>query len=439
MTSLADKLRDIVAAVPASRRPMQEAPTSAAVGVECAVRAGADAVAEILGGTWVDVGGHRILVVDRSYRPGHRHGHMTLVDHVLPGHDRWCGTFLTGYAAGSAGSSRGHRALFIDLETTGLAGGAGTYAFVVGCAWFDECVFHVRQLFMSSAAIERSLLDMLSTLAASADLIVSFNGKSFDLPLIETRYLFHRRVTPFAGLPHLDMLHAARRLWRADEDDGSGGSSCRLTTLEATVCGHVREDDVPGSEAPTRYFQYVRTGDARPLVGVFEHNRLDLLSLAMLTSRAAQLADEGVPLLKTAREAVGLGQLLERSGDVVNARRCFARAAGIDETPLPGDEVSRAEAMHGYAALCRRERRYAEAAGAWRRLLELRRCPPRLVRSAAEALAVHHEHRLRDPRTARSFALTSAPLQSSSSRQRALQHRLARLDRKLVTEPLMLF
>ena len=109
------------------------------------------------------------------------------------------------------------------------------------------------------------------------------------------------------------------------------------------------------------------------------------------------------------------------------------------EPPLPGDEVSRAEAMHGYAALCRRERRYAEAAGAWRRLLELRRCPPGLVRSAAEALAVHHEHRLRDPRTARSFALRSAPLQATSSRQQALQHRLARLDRKLVAEPLRLF
>ena len=440
MTSLADKLRGIVAAVPASRRPVQETSTSASVIGESAMRAGADAVAEILGGNWVDVGGHRVLVVDRAYRPGHRHGHMTLVDHVLPEHDRWRGTFLTSRsAAGSTGSSERHRQLFIDLETTGLAGGAGTYAFLVGCAWFDDCVFHVRQLFMSSAAIEPSLLEMLTTLAASADLIVSFNGKSFDLPLIETRYLFHRRATPFADLPHLDMLHAARRLWRADEDDGPGGSSCRLTTLEATVCGHVREDDVPGSEAPMRYFHYVRTGDARPLAGVFEHNRLDLLSLAMLTSRAAQLADEGVPLLKTAREAVGLGQLLERSGDVVNARRCFARAAGIDETPLPGDDVSRAEAMHGYAALCRRERRYAEAAGAWRRLLELRRCPPRLVRSAAEALAVHHEHRLRDPRTARSFALRSAPLQASSSRQQALQHRLARLDRKLVAEPLMLF
>ena len=101
MTSLADKLRGIVAAVPASRRPMQEASPSRPADGEAAAREGADTVAEILGGTWVDVGGHRILVVDRSYRPGHRHGHMTLVDHVLPGHDRWCSTFLAGRPTGS--------------------------------------------------------------------------------------------------------------------------------------------------------------------------------------------------------------------------------------------------------------------------------------------------------------------------------------------------
>jgi len=440
MTSLADRLRGIVAAVPASRRPAADVPAPA--DGEAAVRAGADTVADVLGGRWVEAGAHRVLVVDRVYRPGHRHGHMTLVDHVLPEHDGWCDTFVhSRSASGAARKSERHRALFVDLETTGLAGGAGTYAFLVGCAWFEDCTFRVRQLFMSSVAIEASLLEMLSTLAASADLVVSFNGKSFDLPLIETRYLFHRRTTPFADRPHLDMLHPARRLWRTDEDEGEGssGSGCRLTALEATICGYVRDGDVPGSEAPMRYFHYVRTGDPRPLAGVFEHNRLDLLSLAFLTSRAARLAEGGVPLLTSAREAVGLGQLLERAGDLANARRCFARAAGIDEAPLPGNDVSRAEGMHGYATLCRRERRYSEAAGAWRKLLELRRCPPNLVRSAAEALAIHHEHRLRDPRTARTFALKSAPMQATSSRQQALQHRLARLDRKLVAQPLSLF
>jgi uncharacterized protein YprB with RNaseH-like and TPR domain len=248
MTSLADKLRGIVAAVPASRRPGPDAPPHAVA--DPADRASLDTVADVLGGDWVDAGAHRMLVVDRVYRPGHRHGRMTLADHVLPEHDRWCGPFLTGRRASVTRNAERPRALFVDLETTGLAGGAGTYAFLVGCGWYEDCIFRIRQLFMSSAAMEASLLDMLSTLAESADLIVSFNGKSFDLPLIETRYLFHRRVTPFEDRPHLDMLHAARRLWRPEDEDAAGRAGCRLTTVEATVCGHIREDDVQmGHEA----------------------------------------------------------------------------------------------------------------------------------------------------------------------------------------------
>jgi hypothetical protein len=135
-----------------------------------------------------------------------------------------------------------------------------------------------------------------------------------------------------------------------------------------------------------------------------------------------------------------LGQLFERTGDGRRARQCFARAAGFDAAaPLAGDEETRAEAVHAYASLCRRERRYVDAARAWRQLLDMRRAPARLVREASEALAVHHEHRLRDPRTARAFALRSAPLQETATRRQALQHRLARLERKLVARPLSLF
>jgi hypothetical protein len=312
----------------------------------------------------------------------------------------------------------------------------------VGCAWFEHCSFRVRQLFMTSAAVEPAMLATLTDLASSVDLVVSFNGKSFDLPLIETRFVLHRRTSPFSGVPHLDMLHPARRLWRRESDDGddSGRGGCSLGALESAVCGHTREGDVPGFEIPSRYFHFVRTGDAAPLAAVFEHNRLDLLSLAFLTARAAQLAAEEVPRPATAREALGLAQLLERAGDTVRARRCFALAAAIDDqAPLPGDESTRAEAMHGYASLCRRDRRYGEAASAWRRLLDLRRCPPGLARSASEALAIHHEHRVRDLKAARAFALRSADLQTTPMRRQALEYRLARIERKLVAQPLLLF
>ena len=339
--------------------------------------------------------------------------------------------------------------LFIDLETTGLNGGAGTYAFLVGCAWFEPPspsasagqaggVFRTRQFFLSAYAGERALLDGLAQLAARMGGIVSFNGKSFDLPLIETRYLFHRLATPFAGLPHVDMLHPARRLWRGEEDEAAGRTaSCRLCVLEQALCGVTREGDVPGFEIPARYFHYVRSGDARPLERVFEHNRLDLVSLALMTAEASRLLEEGPSAARTAREALGLGRLYERGGLWDMAREAYAIAAGNHETRAHEihesriDPLTRAEALRCYAIACRRQRRYREAADGWRRILELRRCPPHIAREATEALAVHHEHRLRDPRSARQFALRSLGFDASPSRTHATHYRLARLERKL--------
>jgi hypothetical protein len=183
-------------------------------------------------------------------------------------------------------------------------------------------------------------------------------------------------------------------------------------------------------EIPSRYFHYVRSGDARPLVAVLEHNRLDLLSLAIVTARAAQLLEDGPSAAATTREAYGLGRLYERAGRTSDARACFARAAGV-EGDLRADAATQPEALRAYAVLSRRERRYEEAALAWRRLLELRACPAPLVREATEALAIHHEHRARDLRAARSFALQSLDYPATTSRREAVHHRLARLERKI--------
>lgn len=407
MSSLAERLRGVV-------RPLGGASPLGA-----GQAAPPDHAAEVLGGEWREAGGHRFLVVDRTYAPGHRHGHVAVCD-ASPGDAPWPRlSLLAGQDVAGA------RLLFLDLETTGLAGGAGTYAFLVGCAWFDGPLFRIRQFFLSSFAAERVLLEALIELAAGAAAVVTYNGKTFDLPLIETRYLLHRMATPFAGMPHVDMLHPARRLWRSDEQE----SGCRLSELEATLLGHEREGDVPGFEIPARYFQYVRSGNATPLEAVLEHNRLDLLSLAMVTAHASRLLDEGPPAASSAREGVGMGRLYERGGLAGQASACYWRAA-----ELPGDVTAQAEGLRGYAVIARRERRYLDAADAWRRLLSLRRCPPALAREAAEALAVHHEHRLRDFAVARTFALQSLELPGAPSRRQASEHRLARINRKLGVE-----
>ncbi len=442
MSSLADRLRGVIKSVPSGADP--SGPRD-----ECL-----DA-AEILGGEWRDSRGQTFLVVDRKYAPGYRHGRVSIADCLPPEGGIWprlellttCGANLSGSPREPERLAPQTKLLFLDLETTGLAGGAGTYAFLVGCGWFDGATFRLRQFFLSSFGAERALLESVAELAADTACVVTYNGKTFDLPLIETRFALQRMQTPFAGMPHVDMLHPARRLWREDD-------ACRLTNLERTLCGHEREGDVPGFEIPSRYFHYVRSGDARGLDAVFEHNRLDIVSLAMLTARATQLLDEGAAAARTSREALGMGVLYERAGMVNEALDAFARAAKADlpasapcasaarrslgeggKVGLYGneiaDEVIRGEALRAYAILCRRLRRYDAAAGAWQRVLDLRRCPPHIVREATEALAVHHEHRARDLQVARTFALQSLQLQATASRQQAVQHRLARLDRKL--------
>jgi uncharacterized protein YprB with RNaseH-like and TPR domain len=453
VNSLADRLRSVIlppkgGSHAAADETASDTADSSFEDVASAFRrkgGGADA-ADILDGEWRELRGERFLVIDRRYPPGHRHGHVAVADTLPPDGGCWSRfSLLTGSATAIP---RDGRMLFLDLETTGIAGGAGTYAFLVGCAWYHEGCLSVRQFFLTNFAAERVLLEAVAEVAELCGAVVTYNGKSFDLPLIETRFQLHRLETPFTGMPHVDMLHPARRLWREDEgvesvgrsvdhrlvppkprsgEGGRQGGTCRLSALEHALCGHVREGDVPGFEIPSRYFHFVRTGDSRGLAAVMEHNRLDLISLAMLTARASQLLEDGPATARTSREALGMGRLYERGGMTVDARAAFLRAAEYRES----DTVTCAEAWRAYAVLSRRERRFADAAHGWRRILELRECPPVIQREASEALAVHHEHRLCDLQAARAFALQSLNVNSTRLRREATQHRLARLDRKL--------
>lgn len=423
MSSLTERLRGVI-------RPPAQAPPQTSV--PSGDRHGHEASADVLGGHWHDAQGQRFLLVDRAYAPGHRHGRVALADVLPPPGRAWPSLGLLGTTSLDGGM------LFLDLETTGLAGGAGTYAFLVGCAWFDGGVLRIRQYFLSSFAAERALLGAVADAACASGTIVTYNGKTFDLPLLDTRFLMHRLEAPFAGRPHVDMLHPARRLWRGEDDEAAGTtSSCRLALLEETLLGHVREGDVPGFEIPERYFHYVRTGDARPLEPVLEHNRLDLISLACVTARAADLLERGPGSARTGREAFGLGRLYERAGRLAEARTCYAQAGGLEEgggALARADWRTTAEALRAYALLARRERRHADAAAAWDRIVAMRRCPASITQQAIEALAVHHEHRLGDARTARALALRSLSFSGTRTRQQAVTHRLARLNRKLGDE-----
>ena len=263
---------------------------------------------------------------------------------------------------------------------------------------------------------------MLSAELARAGALVTFNWKSFDAPLIETRYLFHRLEWTGRDLPHLDVLHPARRFW---SDDGAGGTPCSLQALEDVVLGARRTGDVPGSEIPARYFEFIHTGDARPLCAVLEHNRLDLLSLAGLTACLLDLVRRGSDAVRHGREALALGRVYARGGLDSRAREAYRHAC--TEASMASIKV---EGLRSLALLSRRCRRYDEAAAYWRELLELSVCPSHVAREASEALAVHHEHRARDLPAARAFALRSLDARKPAWNQ-AVQHRLARIERKI--------
>lgn len=447
---LASRLRSIVrppaASLGGAQRPLRELTYEPDTGrYEASIDL--DRVASVLGGRVVTNGFGRALVIDRRYESDRFHGTrrvgecevadgdtLRLLDPALPPNDL---------------INTGERTLFVDLETTGLSGGAGTVAFLVGCGWFDMGAFQVRQFLLTSYASERALLDAVASCFDAASLLVTYNGKTFDVPVMETRWMFHRMRMPLESTRHFDMLHPARRLWRAREGsdsrlrDGDDGC-CRLGTLERVLCDVTRVGDVPGLEIPGRYFQFLRSGDARPLEPVLEHNRLDLISLAAVTAHAVQLVEEGTSRCRDALETLSLGKVYERAGCVDRALDAFRRAAACPSAHV--DVV--AEALYRMGIRLRRDRRFAEAAECWRRVLALKQgrngrrstllAPLRQV--AVEALAIHHEHRERDYAGAKELALQlldEADGLPARVKVESTRRRLARLDRKLATAPLL--
>jgi hypothetical protein len=175
--------------------------------------------------------------------------------------------------------------LFLDTETTGLAGGTGTVAFIIGLGWFEGDAFLTRQLFARDYGEERATLLALREGLAGKRFLVSFNGKAFDANLLAARFIMNRMPNPLAGLTHLDLLHPARRLLSHRLADR------RLGSLETALLGFEREGDIPGSDIPQRYFDWLRRRDGRLMADVFTHNRLDILSLAALAAHLAELLD----------------------------------------------------------------------------------------------------------------------------------------------------
>lgn len=191
--------------------------------------------------------------------------------------------------------------LFLDTETSGLAGGTGTAAFVLGLAGVRDEALHVRQLLMTAFGGERGLLEALNAALRAHACLVTFNGKSFDLPLLRARTRLAGLAGPDQEPSHLDLLHVTRRRLR------EGWPDCRLRTAEERALGYARTDDLPGADVPAAWQRWLQRGDATALPRILEHNREDLLSLAGLLALLARPTRREAPLLHAQRGAPVIG------------------------------------------------------------------------------------------------------------------------------------
>jgi len=166
--------------------------------------------------------------------------------------------------------------VFFDLETTGLAGGAGTFAFLIGFAWWEDDAIVSRQFFLPDFGRESSLFNDLKEWLQEFDYIVSYNGKSYDLPLLNNRFVLNRVDNDLRKLTHIDLIHLCRRLFK------DSVSSCSLQSMEQLLLGVVRDGDIPGFMIPQAYFDFVRYGIVHDVVRLIEHNYRDIVSLAMI-------------------------------------------------------------------------------------------------------------------------------------------------------------
>ncbi len=358
-----------------------------------------------------------VFCVQKQYPTEYAHGHTPL---AFPDSlERMC---EWGRTDGIGGAEAG-QFIFLDTETTGLAGGTGTYAFLVGIGRFAPDGFRLAQFFMRDPTEEPALLAGLLESIHPCQALVTFNGKAFDAPLLNTRYRLQGLTSPLPPIPHLDLLPLARRLWR------DRLPSRALGYLEVSILGAYRtQEEVPGWMIPQLYFDYLRSGDARPLEGVFYHNAMDILALAALFGHTARmLAHPLEDLIEESLDRIALARLNEDLGHLDEAVLLYRRGL---EQGLP--EQAFWETVEKLALLYRRMGNWEGAIALWRQAAEKGQV------YACVELAKFYEHRLRDIKEASIWTRTGLDLVAAGKvpafqrRQMLaeLEHRMDRLERK---------
>ena len=317
------------------------------------------------------------------------------------------------------------RCLFLDTETTGLSGGAGTVAFLVGVGYVEGETLVIEQLMLREYADEPALLERLGRRMADFDSVCTFNGRNFDMPLLETRFTMNRMRDRWRVLENRDLLYPSRRAWKLRL------GSCRLCNLEAEILGMPREDDLPGSEVPARFFQFLKTGEDALLDDIVRHNRQDIATLAKLLVRLCAINDRP-DLLSDQRDQFSMGKSLERLGELRPAREMY-KASAIPRpagtlAALSGERIAGSANWRLYG-LCRRSGDWKGAEEVLLQMLRRRQLPG----AVCTELSKLYEHRRKDYPKALEFALKSAGYPDGESAER-LEKRTERIRRKMTMQ-----
>jgi hypothetical protein len=327
--------------------------------------------------------------------------------------------FLDALSENEIPNTPPERWAFLDTETTGLMGGSGTYAFLTGVGRIVPNGFRIRQFFLREYAEERSALAALAAHLSEFDVLVTYNGKTYDQPLLETRYRLSRHRAPFTRLGHLDLLHGARRLWKLRLEN------CRLVQLEQQILGFERDGDVAGEFIPYIYFEYLRSREACGLIPIFHHNAMDILTLACLTAvvpaafrstDAEALSRVGV---RRGEDLTGIARWLLSAGEHAEALALFQRAvdAGLPDKLL----------FQVLWQIARLQKKLGNIHGALRGYTELAGCRNAFRVCALEELAKHYEHEERNYVVALEFTRQALSHEASAT----LEHRQQRLERRI--------
>lgn len=347
----------------------------------------------------------------RKWERHRRHGSMDISTLAELPHD-----LLHAVSEGTVPDAPPQKWAFLDMETTGLAGGTGTYAFLIGLGYINETGFHVKQYFLREPGEEPSALAALMEDLKPFDVLVTYNGKTFDAPLLETRFRLARMRPPFERMAHMDLLHGSRRLWKLRFD------SCRLVELENQILGVERQGDVPGELIPYLYFDYLRMGEIGRLVPVFHHNAIDILTLACLTAIVPYaFRDPSEARLAHGAEMIGVARWMkkaERWEDAVAWMR-----QGIKRR-ISDDLLYRT--MWDIAQLEKKLERPHGALAVYTELAQVRN-PYRVA--ALEELAKHYEHKERNAALALDF--TQQALRYADTPE--LRRREQRLTKKVLS------